>query len=179
MTLAALLVVLPLAGHAYETYADAHTRRTFQAPGMLVDVGGRRLHLVCIGDGFPIVLFEAPGFGVSSLSSATVRERVASRTTVCSYDRAGMGWSDPAPETLTAGALARDLAVLQDRRRIARAVRAGGLVGRRADGRDVCSPAPGADSRTDLPGRGNQRAWSTSWSRRRSSAAPAPPHQSS
>ena len=115
MTLAALVVALPLAGRAYETYADGHTRRTFQAPGMLVDVGGRRLHLLCIGAGFPIVLFEAPGFGVSSISSAAVRERVASRTTVCSYDRAGMGWSDPAPRTLTAGALARDLAVLQDR----------------------------------------------------------------
>jgi protein-S-isoprenylcysteine O-methyltransferase Ste14/pimeloyl-ACP methyl ester carboxylesterase len=115
LTVAALLVVLPLAGRAYEAYADSATRRTFQAPGRLVDVGGRRLHLLCIGDGSPIVLFEAPGFGVSSLSSATVRERVASRTTVCSYDRAGMAWSDPAPETLTAGSLARDLAALQDR----------------------------------------------------------------
>src|SRR5688572_8848431 len=115
MAVAALLVVLPLAGLAYETHADRDTRRTFQAPGRLVDIGGRRLHLLCIGDGFPIVLFEAPGFGVSSLSSATVRERVASRTTVCSYDRAGMGWSDPAPEILTAGSLVRDLAALQDR----------------------------------------------------------------
>ena len=115
MTVAALLVVLPLAGRAYEAYADASTRRTFQAPGKLVDIGGRRLHLLCIGRGSPIVMFEAPGFGVSSLSSATVRERVASRTTVCSYDRAGMGWSDPSPETLTAGSMARDLAALQDR----------------------------------------------------------------
>jgi protein-S-isoprenylcysteine O-methyltransferase Ste14/pimeloyl-ACP methyl ester carboxylesterase len=115
IALALLAVVLPLAGLVYEAYADAKVRNEFPAPGTLVDVGGRRLHLLCIGEGSPIVLFEAPGFGVSSLSSATVRERVSSRTRVCSYDRAGMGWSDPAPAAITAGALARDLALLQDR----------------------------------------------------------------
>jgi len=82
---------------------------------MLVDVGGRRLHLVCIGDGEPTVFFEASGFGVTSLSSATVREQVSAHTRVCSYDRMGMGWSDAGPSVVTVGTLARDLAVLQDR----------------------------------------------------------------
>ncbi len=82
---------------------------------MLVDVGGRRLHLVCIGAGEPTVFFEASAFGVSSLSSATVREQVAAHTRVCSYDRMGMGWSDAGPSVVTVGTLARDLAVLQDR----------------------------------------------------------------
>jgi protein-S-isoprenylcysteine O-methyltransferase Ste14/pimeloyl-ACP methyl ester carboxylesterase len=115
LTLAVVAVLLPLAGFVYEAYADARTRRDFPMSGMLVDVGGRRLHLVCIGEGSPIVLFEASGFGVSSLSSATVRERVSARTRVCSYDRMGMGWSDAGPAVITAGALARDLALLQDR----------------------------------------------------------------
>ena len=84
-------------------------------PGMLVDIGGRRLHLLCIGRGDPTVLFEASGWGVSSLSAAMVRERVSSRARVCSYDRMGMGWSDPGPSVVTAGELARQLAVLQDR----------------------------------------------------------------
>jgi protein-S-isoprenylcysteine O-methyltransferase Ste14/pimeloyl-ACP methyl ester carboxylesterase len=115
ISIALLVVMVPLTGLVYEAYADAKVRNDFPAPGTFVDVGGRRLHLVCIGEGSPIVLFEASGFGVSSLSSATVRERVSSRTRVCSYDRAGMAWSDPAPASMTAGDLARDLALLQDR----------------------------------------------------------------
>jgi protein-S-isoprenylcysteine O-methyltransferase Ste14/pimeloyl-ACP methyl ester carboxylesterase len=115
LTLAVVAVLVPLAGFVYEAYADARTRRDFPMPGMLVDVGGRQLHLLCIGEGSPIVLFEASGFGTSSLSSATVRERVSARTRVCSYDRMGMGWSDAGPSVITAGALARDLAILQDR----------------------------------------------------------------
>jgi pimeloyl-ACP methyl ester carboxylesterase len=52
------------------------------------------------------------------VSSERARERIASRTTVCSYDRAGMGWSDPSSGPVTVGMLARDLAVLQDRARL-------------------------------------------------------------
>jgi len=118
LTTVAVVIALPLAGLVYEAYAESVIDRDFPPPGMLVDVGGRNLHLLCIGDGTPTVMFEASGWGVTSLNSAAVRERVASRTRVCSYDRAGMGWSDPATEPMTAGALARDLAVLQDRARL-------------------------------------------------------------
>jgi len=115
LSLLALVAAVPVAGLFYEAYADAKAGRDFPPPGTLVDVGGRRLHLICIGEGEPIVMFESSGFGIGSLSAATVRERVAARARVCSYDRAGMGWSDPGPSVMTAGDLARDLAVLQDR----------------------------------------------------------------
>jgi pimeloyl-ACP methyl ester carboxylesterase len=115
LTVAALIVAVPLAGLVFEAYEDGRTRQEFAPPGMLVDIGGRRLHLLCIGEGSPIVMFEGSGFGVSSVSSASVRERVASRTRVCSYDRIGMGWSDPPPSVVTVGELSRELAVLQDR----------------------------------------------------------------
>lgn len=114
LSTAALVVALPLAGLIYEAYVEGRATREFPPPGMLVDIGGRRLHLVCLGEGEPTVMFEASGFGVSSVSSAIVRERVARRARVCSYDRIGMGWSDPGPGVLTAGELARQLAVLQD-----------------------------------------------------------------
>lgn len=113
-SIVALLVALPVAGLIYEAIADAAGAREFPAPGMLIDVGGRRLHLLCVGDGEPIVVFEASGWE-SALSSSAARERIANRTTVCSYDRRGKGWSDPAPGVATAAALAQDLAVLQDR----------------------------------------------------------------
>jgi protein-S-isoprenylcysteine O-methyltransferase Ste14/pimeloyl-ACP methyl ester carboxylesterase len=114
---AVLAVALPIGGLIYEAFADARDAREFPPPGRLVDVGGRRLHLLCIGDGGPIVLFEASGFG-TSLSSPRARERIAARTTVCSYDRRGKGWSDPAAGVTTAAALANDLGVLQDRARL-------------------------------------------------------------
>jgi protein-S-isoprenylcysteine O-methyltransferase Ste14/pimeloyl-ACP methyl ester carboxylesterase len=113
-SLVALAVALPIAGLIYEALADAAGAREFPAPGMLVDVGGRRLHLLCIGEGGPIVLFESSGWG-SAISSAGAREPLANRTNVCSYDRRGKGWSDGAPGVATAATLAQDLAVLQDR----------------------------------------------------------------
>lgn len=108
------VVLLAFGGLVYEAYADAAAAREYPAPGMLVDVGGRRLHLLCIGNGSPTVLFEPSGFG-NATSGARARERISSRTRVCSYDRIGMGWSDPGPSSVTAIDLANDLAVLQDR----------------------------------------------------------------
>jgi protein-S-isoprenylcysteine O-methyltransferase Ste14/pimeloyl-ACP methyl ester carboxylesterase len=110
----AVIAAVPLAGLIYEAYADGVAAIEFPPPGMMVDIGGRRLHLVCAGDGEPTVLFEASGWG-TALSSARVRDRLVGRTTVCSYDRSGNGWSDAGPAVASAADLASDLAVLQDR----------------------------------------------------------------
>jgi protein-S-isoprenylcysteine O-methyltransferase Ste14/pimeloyl-ACP methyl ester carboxylesterase len=114
---AALLVALPITGLIYEAFADARGASEFPPPGQLVDIGGRRLHLICIGDGAPTVFFEASGWG-TALSAAAARERLAARTTVCSYDRSGNGWSDPGPGVVSAADLANDLGVLQDRAKL-------------------------------------------------------------
>jgi protein-S-isoprenylcysteine O-methyltransferase Ste14 len=95
LTVLALVAAVPLAGLIYEAAEDARATEAFPAPGKLVDIGGRRLHLLCMGEGSPTVMFETSGFG-SAVSATRVRERVSGRTTVCSYDRAGMGWSDRA-----------------------------------------------------------------------------------
>ena len=70
-------------------------------PGQLVDVGGRRMHLLCTGTGGPTVVLEA---GASAFAiDWTLVQREADRTTrVCSYDRAGMGWSDSSTTTTRA-----------------------------------------------------------------------------
>ena len=115
LCLLGLAVALPVAGLLYEAVAEARAATEFPPPGRLIDVGGHRLHLICIGAGEPTVMFEASGFGAGSLAATEVRERVAGHTRACSYDRMGMGWSDPGPSTVSAAALARDLAVLQDR----------------------------------------------------------------
>jgi pimeloyl-ACP methyl ester carboxylesterase len=83
-------------------------------PGRMVDVGGRRLHVSVAGEGSPVVVLEA-GIAASSLSWALVSKQVAEFTTVLAYDRAGFGWSDPAPHGCTALDFARDLAILLDK----------------------------------------------------------------
>jgi pimeloyl-ACP methyl ester carboxylesterase len=80
----------------------------FPAPGRLIDVGGFRLHVNCSGTGSPAVVFEA-ALGASSLSWSLVQPQVASVTTACSYDRAGLGWSDAGPLPRTAGRVADEL----------------------------------------------------------------------
>jgi pimeloyl-ACP methyl ester carboxylesterase len=79
----------------YQRVAAGSARRRFLAPGELIDVGGHRLHVACSGTGRPPVLLEA-GIAASSLSWATVQPAIARFTRVCTYDRAGLAWSDDA-----------------------------------------------------------------------------------
>ena len=61
-----------------------------------MDIGGRRLHVDIAGQGSPWVVLEA-GIAASSLSWSLVVKKIAGFATVVTYDRAGFGWSDPAP----------------------------------------------------------------------------------
>src|SRR5207244_11346141 len=74
--------------------------------------GGFRLHINCIGTGSPTVVIEA-GWGDSSAAwSSWVQPSAASTTRVCTYDRAGMGYSDPGPLPRTAERFAAELHAL-------------------------------------------------------------------
>lgn len=73
-------------------------------PGRLVDVGGWRLHLNCTGEARPsqpAVILES-GVGDFSVEWSLVQPAVSRFARVCSYDRAGDGWSElgPHPRTL-------------------------------------------------------------------------------
>ena len=80
-------------------------------PGEMVDVGGYRLHINCMGEGSPTVILET-GSGVLSLSWYPLQEQIAGFTRVCIYDRAGYGWSDPGPKPRTALQMASELETL-------------------------------------------------------------------
>ncbi len=84
------------------------------APGRLIDVGGFSLHLHCSGAGTPAVVLDA-ALGGSSVSWSWVQPEIARLTRVCSYDRAGYGWSDPGPLPRTAGRMAEELRTLLER----------------------------------------------------------------
>ena len=109
-----VIVSLALTGFLYQTIASAVDSSRYPPPGKLIDVGGYRLHLYCTGTshaGSPTVILEAGGGG-SSVSSSTVQPGVASFTRVCSYDRAGYGWSDNGPLPRTAGRIVTELHTL-------------------------------------------------------------------
>ena len=106
-----LLIALVCAGAVYEGIESHRDQRRFHPPGRLVDVGGYRLHLYCTGAGSPTVILEAGG-GNPWLSWYKVQPQVAAFTRVCSYDRAGLGWSDPSPRPRTAMVIAEELHTL-------------------------------------------------------------------
>jgi pimeloyl-ACP methyl ester carboxylesterase len=84
------------------------------APGRLIDVGGVRLHLNLSGNGPETVVLEA-ALGASSAAWSLVQPPLARDTRVCSYDRAGFGWSDPGELPRTAGRMADELRRLLER----------------------------------------------------------------
>jgi pimeloyl-ACP methyl ester carboxylesterase len=112
--LSGLFVLVAAAGATYQWAATRKELASTPPPGQLVDVGGHRLHLWCTGAGAPPVILEA-GLGGSSADWGFVQPELARFTRVCSYDRAGMGYSDPGPSPRTARRIAEELAKLIDR----------------------------------------------------------------
>lgn len=111
LSLVALAIALPPSGAAYEAIASRGDARVHPAPGRLVDVGGFRLHINCVGVGSPTVVLDA-GLGESSLDWHLVQPELGTTTRVCAYDRAGMGWSDPSPRARTPDNIAQELHTL-------------------------------------------------------------------
>jgi pimeloyl-ACP methyl ester carboxylesterase len=114
IALCGVVVVAALTGATYQWIATRQDMAANPAPGRLVDVGGHRLHIWCTGSGAPSVILET-GLGGSSVDWGFVQPEVAAFTRVCSYDRAGMGYSDPGPSPRTTRRIARELAQLLDR----------------------------------------------------------------
>lgn len=96
---------------AYETAAEYRDHRRFPPNGELIAVGLHRMHLYSTGQGGPAVILEAPQTGLSALWGP-VQEAVSRFTRVCSYDRAGFGWSEPGPGPRTSKQIALELHAL-------------------------------------------------------------------
>src|SRR5436305_6417124 len=96
---AVLLVLLS----AVTVLAQSGAMAPFPPPGSLVDVGGWLLHLYCTGAARasqPTVILEA-GAGDFSVEWSLVQPGVARFARICSYDRAGDGWSELGPHPRT------------------------------------------------------------------------------
>jgi pimeloyl-ACP methyl ester carboxylesterase len=104
LTLAALAAALPLSigdialaqPNPPPSLVEDERLLAYVQPGQLVDIGGRRINLHCMGAGSPTVILIA---GSASWSPIwyKVQPVIAQKTRVCAFDRAGFGFSDPAP----------------------------------------------------------------------------------
>jgi pimeloyl-ACP methyl ester carboxylesterase len=88
----AATILLAAATALDQSLSELRDRRAHPMPGQLVDVGGHKLHIDCTGQGSPAVILES-GLGDSYLSWRKVQPQIAHFTRVCSYDRAGIGFS--------------------------------------------------------------------------------------
>ena len=111
----ACVLAMPVRAAGLDSIPVDRVANDFVQPHQRVEVErGRRMNLYCIGTGRPTVVFDS---GLSDWSStwALIQPAVAARTRACSYDRPGMGYSDPATRPATPANAVRDLHALLQR----------------------------------------------------------------
>ena len=96
LSLVILVCVLAAGSTIFNAAALRYYRAIYPAPGTIYSVNGHDMHLYCTGEGSPTIVLEA-GLGDDSLEWGKVQPELSKATRVCSYDRAGMGWSAPQP----------------------------------------------------------------------------------
>jgi len=79
-----------------EAICEARNRVRFPPPGQMIDIGGRRLHIHCKGNASGPTIVIEQGAGSPSILWWPIQDKVAAFARVCTYDRAGYLWSDPA-----------------------------------------------------------------------------------
>lgn len=106
-----LVLMLAAAGFIYENISEARDRRFNPMTGTMVDVDGHKMHIDCVGEGTPTVILDA-GLGDTYLSWRKVQPEIAKFARVCSYDRAGLGYSQSASGPRTSKVIAEQLHAL-------------------------------------------------------------------
>ena len=101
----ALALVL---GASYRVLGERRDRRRFPPPGKYVLLESHRLHFQDMGEGSPTIVLES-GLMSSVLTWQKLQPELAKIARVVSYDRAGMGWSDPGPEPRNADRIVSEL----------------------------------------------------------------------
>jgi pimeloyl-ACP methyl ester carboxylesterase len=117
----ALILLAGTAGAIWQALSTHRDERDYPPPGELVDIGGRNLHLVCLGEGSPTVVIDA---GAQDWSTGWLRPQkaIAEFTRVCAYDRAGLGWSDASSDPKDGLHMTADLHALLESAHIERPV---------------------------------------------------------
>ena len=108
------VALIVTAGAVFQFSMTQWESHRYPPPGKLVDIGGLRLHINCTGAGSSTVIMEA-GPNDSSVVWQLVQPAISRFTRVCSYDRAGFGWSDAPNEPRTSWNIADELQRLLSR----------------------------------------------------------------
>ncbi len=66
------------------------------------------MHINCLGEGSPTVVFDN-GLGFGSFGWNNVPQEVSNFARVCTFDRAGIGWSELSPHPRTLGQINKEL----------------------------------------------------------------------
>jgi pimeloyl-ACP methyl ester carboxylesterase len=111
LALLASVAVLSLLGAAYQIAGKWWDRNRFPPRGRSVQTGLLRLNINCSGEGSPTIILDS-GMGVPAIGWLLVQPGVAGFSRVCSYDRAGYGWSDAGPKPRTSLQIAKELRAL-------------------------------------------------------------------
>lgn len=112
-----IVCLLLFSGFIYQFIATKIDNKKYLPPGKIVDIGGYKLHLHCIGkrkEGKPTVILDA-ALGGFSLDWMPVQTKVAQFAHVCSYDRAGYGWSEESPKPRISKYIVEELHQLLDK----------------------------------------------------------------
>jgi pimeloyl-ACP methyl ester carboxylesterase len=105
------VALLCFARFVYSTVAYTRLARAHRAPGTPYTVDGRIMHIDCTGEGTPTVILES-GIGDDWLIWQAVQPELSEATRVCSYDRFGLGWSEPSSGPRDAVSIAAQLHTL-------------------------------------------------------------------
>jgi pimeloyl-ACP methyl ester carboxylesterase len=104
-------VALLTVGYIYEKAAAWKDQKVHPAPGRMVAVGDHKLHLLYKASVDPTVVIEQ-GAGEPSRLWWPVQDKIAEFASVCTYDRAGYGWSEPVAAGRTIAERAEELHTL-------------------------------------------------------------------
>jgi pimeloyl-ACP methyl ester carboxylesterase len=106
LSLVALAAVAGATSSGLNAIALYHFRNP--PPGETYLVDGHKMRIDCMGSGSPTIVLDA-GLGNDGLIWGGVQQVLAKTTRVCSYDRAGFGWSDALPPPRDADHIAAEL----------------------------------------------------------------------
>jgi pimeloyl-ACP methyl ester carboxylesterase len=106
LSLIAIGAIVVAASSGYNAVALHHFRSN--PPGQMYVVNGHKMRIDCTGRGSPTIVLDA-GLGNDGLIWGGVQPVLAKSTRVCSYDRAGFGWSDALPPPRDADHIAVEL----------------------------------------------------------------------
>jgi pimeloyl-ACP methyl ester carboxylesterase len=115
LSLLVLVVVAGVVGASYQAIGNMADAKRFPQQGRSVSLGpafdNLTLSIDCRGQGNPTVILDS-GLGVPAVGWNPVQTEVAKFTRVCSYDRAGYGWSGASSAPRTSGEIVKELHAL-------------------------------------------------------------------